>query len=307
MRKIFIIFMISIVIFSCQNNKPIDTKEETNSFLWKLQKNSTVYLLGSIHVGKEHLYPLNDAINNAFDESDFYVMEVNFNKINLFDLSRKMLSRGMYPEGQSLKDRLSEEDYNYIKQKLEDLGYSIDTYQYQKPWLIGMYVQLRALKRMGYNEEFGIDMHFLKRTNIENSKETGKKREVIGLETADFQLDLLSSYDEDIQVKFLKYQLNDIDKMAESMDSMLVLWKQGKTEAFDSLMKPKDSEQEKVYDVVYEKLLYERNINMAKKISEFLQNEKGKTYFVVVGAAHLVGEGGILDLLKKEGYAYKQL
>jgi uncharacterized protein YbaP (TraB family) len=56
---------------------------------------------------------------------------------------------------------------------------------------------------------------------------------------------------------------------------------------------------------MYEKLLYTRNKNMVSKITEYLQTHE--TYFVIVGAGHLVGERGIVELLRKRGYLVEQL
>ena len=55
---------------------------------------------------------------------------------------------------------------------------------------------------------------------------------------------------------------------------------------------------------MYEKLIYERNRTMAQKIEEFLKTKE--TYFVIVGAGHLVGEKGIVGILKKRGYRVEQ-
>ena len=64
-------------------------------------------------------------------------------------------------------------------------------------------------------------------------------------------------------------------------------------------------EQEKGMSPVYEKILYERNRNMADKVGEFLKS--GKTSFVGVGAGHLVGEKGIIHILRERGYQVQQL
>ncbi|MEW6002985.1 MAG: TraB/GumN family protein, partial [Nitrospirota bacterium] len=63
--------------------------------------------------------------------------------------------------------------------------------------------------------------------------------------------------------------------------------------------------EDKSMSAVYEKLIFERNKNMTTKMEDFLKTEK--TYFVIVGAGHLVGDKGILDLFIKKGYSVEQL
>ncbi len=55
---------------------------------------------------------------------------------------------------------------------------------------------------------------------------------------------------------------------------------------------------------VFDALFYRRNAAMAAKIEEYLK-EKGR-FFVVVGAGHLVGEKGIVELLKGKGFSVEQ-
>lgn len=62
---------------------------------------------------------------------------------------------------------------------------------------------------------------------------------------------------------------------------------------------------DKKMNSIYEKLIYERNRNMVSKIEEFLRTKE--TYFVVVGAGHLVGKKGIIEMLRGKGYPVEQL
>jgi uncharacterized protein YbaP (TraB family) len=56
---------------------------------------------------------------------------------------------------------------------------------------------------------------------------------------------------------------------------------------------------------IYERLIYERNGNMASRVEDLLRTKE--TYFVIVGAGHLVGDKGVIEILKKRGYLLEQL
>jgi uncharacterized protein YbaP (TraB family) len=62
-----------------------------------------------------------------------------------------------------------------------------------------------------------------------------------------------------------------------------------------------------IEDEFNKKFLDERNKNMAEKIRYYLNNEDGRNYFVVIGSAHLIGDTGIIKLLKEKGYNVRQI
>ncbi len=81
-------------------------------------------------------------------------------------------------------------------------------------------------------------------------------------------------------------------------------WQAGDSAAVEALIFQSINEEPELMPV-YEKLIDERNIQMAAKIEAFLKTNN--RYFVVVGAGHLVGKGGIIDRLRKKGYVVEQM
>jgi uncharacterized protein YbaP (TraB family) len=150
--------------------------------------------------------------------------------------------------------------------------------------------------KLGLNPSYGIDMHFM-------NKASGKKK-IVELESLEYQFDLLSGFDDDEQEAFLRYTLRDLHVLEQELQSMIDAWKSGDTETLESIVKKSTSGD---FDMssVYEKLITERNRNMVAKIEEYLEDDE--TYFIIVGAGHLVGEQGIIEILKDKGYSVKQL
>jgi uncharacterized protein YbaP (TraB family) len=106
------------------------------------------------------------------------------------------------------------------------------------------------------------------------------------------------------QEAFLLVTLQELDKGARSLEAIVAAWREGDAETIDALLNETlhaGPELERIYRL----LLVDRNVAMADKITAFMQ--QNKTVFVVVGAGHLVGEKGLVELFKKKGYQVEQL
>ncbi len=138
---------------------------------------------------------------------------------------------------------------------------------------------------------------------VEFAKAAGKKK-ILELESLDYQIDLLSGLDDTEQELFLLYTLKDLKILVQEVDKLVDAWKSGAAESMESTITRSFTEDRKFYPI-YEKLIYKRNRNMTLKIEGFLRTSG--TYFVVVGAAHLLGDRGIIQLLKEKGFNVEQL
>jgi uncharacterized protein YbaP (TraB family) len=123
------------------------------SFLWKVQSDrSTVYLLGSIHFLKKNVYPLSQAIENAYESSDKLVVEANINEIGNPNLNT-LADRAFYKNDDHIEKHVSPETYRLIKKESEALGLPIELIRMQKPWLLALSFQAMELVRLGYSPE----------------------------------------------------------------------------------------------------------------------------------------------------------
>jgi len=284
---IFASSLLSIQDGLCQSQK---------NFLWKIRsETNTVYVLGSLHFAKKEIYPLHQRIENAFDQADFLVVEANVNDIGKVDV-QKLAGSALYPANDTLAKHLSGETYEQVKKETGALGIPVELINKQKPWFLSMtLVALESLK-LGFDPNYGIDKYFLK-------KAEGKKK-ILELESFDYQIELLSNLPDREQELFLIYTLKDLNIMEQELDGLTRAWSTGDTKGMESILTRSLSE-DKTLSPIYEKLVYERNKKMASKIGDFLKAKE--TYFVIVGAGHLVGNEGIIELLKRDGYRIEQL
>lgn len=273
-------------------------QKEVSTFLWELKKGDrTNYILGSIHLATPDIYPLHQIIEESFDKADILVLEADIGKGADKSVMELLKNVGYYQEGQTLKENLSPENYELISEKLKERGYDLSLFDMYKPWFLALTIMPVEMMKMGFYPAYGIDMYFMKKAN-------DRSMEVMELEGIEYQLRLFDSFPVELQEMFLVNSLIEMDAMKEGMENMIEYWKSGDKEnlyqyLFDTIDK------EPALAKFYEKLNDERNIEMAKKINEYFQDDN--IYFIVVGALHLIGDKGIIHLLEDKGYETKQL
>ncbi len=285
-----------IFLFLTHTFYSITDAQNQKNFLWKVRSNkSTLYVLGSIHFLKKDIYPLNKKIEEAFEKSSDLVVEANVNDVGRIDVE-KLIGKAVYQGEDTLENHISKETYGLLKNELGQLGMPMDLVNRQRPWFLALTITSLELIKLGYDPAAGIDMYFL-------SKAAGHKK-ILELESLDYQINLFSAFSDREQETFLLYTLKDLRTLGEQADSLLRAWMSGDTKAMESILS-KSVAGDSGMSSIYEKLLYERNKNMASKMEGFLKTEE--THFVVVGAGHLVGKKGIIEMLRERGYSVEQL
>lgn len=289
---IFTLFVIFLFAVIAQDS----LSQPKKSFLWKVQsKTNTVYVLGSIHYLKKEIYPLDEKIEKAFDQSTNLGVEANVDNISKMDV-QKLVESAFYSGDDTLEKHLSPEAYELVKRQLTELGGSIEAANKYRPWFLALSLASIEIGKLGFDPNYGIDRYFL-------SKATEKKK-IVELESLEYQINLFSSLSEKHQELFLLYTLKDIKVLEQELDKLIEAWTVGDVKGLESIVTKSVKEDKKLVPV-YEKLVIERNRKMASKIEEYLKEKE--TFFVIVGAGHLVGNHGILELLKGKGFLLEQL
>ena len=288
---IFIILLINLTVLN-QNSVSADAK----TFLWKVEsKTTTVYVLGSIHFMKKESYPLSRKIEDAFDRSSVLAVEADVNDISKINI-QEVTQAAFYLGGDSLEKHVSGDTYELVKKEFGGLGFPVWIVSKQKPWFLALSFEALQLMKQGYDPSYGVDMHFL-------SKASGTKQ-IKELESVDYQISLLSGFSDNEQEAFLLYTLKGAKKYGEEVDKAVDAWKSGDEDKMEAIIARSINEDSNIASM-YEKLLYERNRRMVSKIEGYLST--GQVHFIVVGAGHLVGQKGIINLLKNKGYSVEKL
>ncbi len=263
--------------------------------LWKVEgKSNTVYLLGSIHLLKEENYPLAAPLEAAYSNSPALVFEVDPDQMENPLTQLKLLGKGKLPDGETLKTRLAPETYASFAKHAQATGIPISGLEGMKPGFAAMILSVMELNNHGFNPENGVDRYFSKK-----GKADGKTAS--GLETVDFQIDLVTGFSKEEDDMIVKESMDDLDHMKDKFGEIITAWKTGDAAGLEKLL----NEFLEKSPSLYKRLLTDRNHSWIPKIEEFLKGDKNVA--VIVGAAHLVGKEGVVELLKKKGMKVTQL
>jgi uncharacterized protein YbaP (TraB family) len=256
---------------------------------------ASVWLLGSMHLARPDIYPLRNEIQEAFAQSDALVVEVDVGGGNEFYIQQLMLERGTYPEGETVQQHLSSKTWGDLEKAIRQFGLPVEVMAKFRPGLLVTTLSTMHMMKLGLTPEFGVDRHFL-------SSARGDKQ-ILELETIEQQIDMLMDFpDEELLVK---QTLEQLDQMDLIMSELVSAWKGGDSASLERLIIDDELARDPRYRKLHERMFDERNRRMVSKVDGYLK--QGGSYFVVVGAGHLVGDVGMINLLKQRGYQPRQL
>lgn len=281
--------------------------ENDRAFFWQVKSDQSgaeqvnVYLMGSIHFADQSFYPLRAEIEQAFERSEYLAVELDVNTIDQDAYNRMISRKGVFPEGKSIKDSVSDETWQQLRARLRQLNISYEAVQNYKPGMLVLTMTAIQVMQMGLDPQLGIDMHFLRKAA------SPPEKKIIELETLEQQLDLFIDIpDGDLLLKETLYSMAETESI---MNDMVSYWKTGDESSMNKLLFEDALNDYPSFSSIYDRLFYQRNRNMVSKIEGMLQQGKaaGASYFVVVGSGHLIGDEGIVNMLKQKGYKVKRL
>lgn len=256
-----------------------------NSTLWKIEGsglNKASYLFGTIHITCDATLE-NDVIK-ALDETKQIVLEIDMDDPDMQD---KMM-KGMYmKDGKTLKSIVNDEDYQAIDSLfISKMGISVKMIENVKPFF---------LTSMLYPKFIDCPMESFEAELMKVAKE--QNEEIFGLETIDDQINVFEVIPYEDQVKDLVRTAKD--NMAYDKANFAKLLSIYKDENITDMLNIMNDDNYSSVAEYQDELLDNRNINWIPKIKEYA--EKQATFFGV-GAGHLAGENGIINLLRQAGY-----
>ena len=267
--------------------------EASRGFLWKVEQNgNTVYLLGSIHVANEAMYPLRDEIENAFAEADHLAVEVDITKTADPKIQEYVEKIVTYQDGSKLPDHISKETYELLGEVLADFGLPTNALDQVKVWNVSNTLAYLKMADSDFEAGLGIDLYFLMQA-LENGTS------ILELESYQSQLEMFDGFSKELQEALLIGALQGFyedSEDASGVDALSQMWVTGDEEVLKSLAEGMLENPE-----YYKAMLEDRNIAMVDKIQEYLNGKEPQTYFVVVGALHMLGKHGIVTLLQEKG------
>ena len=292
------VLLLVLLITGCQSAtlKTAGRDINANPAMWLAEDDdSKVYLFGSIHVLPEGVRWYTPAIASAFENAEELVIEsMAADSMGDNGISDYIDARALLPEGQTLDELLSPADYARLRELVTVLG--LDEYQVSRmqPWLLRIVLTSEIFERSGMERTLGVDNLF---------EQTALRREmkISALETPTEAMMTLAEYPLEVQVKQLSESLNMTAEDAEKGDfsGLLVSWAMGDVDRNARLIAASMS------PLTYRNVVVERNRKWLPRLEGYLS--KPQQTMVVVGNAHLVGKGNLIDMLRHRGHSVSRI
>ena len=260
--------------------------------LWKVSGNGLQkpsYLFGTHHVADQTICDGIKGFNDAYNSIEQLYGEVDTEKMNSMATQLKMLTHMKMPKGQTLSSLYTEDQLKIVDEFVTSvLGVGVKSFDSYKPVMVSSSLQVFIAMKIypDFNAEKAIDSHM-------QAMAKKDKKEVGGLETIDFQINML--YNEPLE-KQAADLLEMAEKSKEAEEDIIVLtelYRQQDLAKMWELML-EDTEPEDL-----ETMLYGRNRNWVEQMKNIMPSASA---MFVVGAGHLPGDQGLIKLLENEGY-----
>ena len=289
----------------------------SQGLLWKATNGkNTLYLLGTVHVDRSNVYPFHKSLRAALASAQTVIFELDFNDQEGL---AEFAAMQTYSDGTTLKDHISPELYASTVQVFADLGMSEEAVAAYKPWaLANSLMSLATQDETTTGAPMAIDLYL-------NSAAVNAGKQIDAVETYAFQGGIFDTLSPEYQEAYLagyvnlaliddtlemteeqKKELQEaMDFQKKQMDAMMEAWKAGDVATFEESY-DKAAVLEST-DELNSRLFTDRDPNMIEYAAKLLEREGENTFFLAVGAGHMVDPGGIVGGLRALGYTVEEL
>jgi uncharacterized protein len=258
--------------------------------VWALHgQHNTVYLAGSVHLLKAGDSTLPPAFDRAYKDSKGIVMELALDKLDPMEAAGWMMEHGTLEDGATLRKTIGEERYRRVSAEAQRLGVPMEAADMLQPWALGLQLIEIQYMQLGFDPQQGVEQQL-------QHKAAADGKPISGLETLDEQLGVLQGMSYEDQARFLDMIVTEMHDVETDTQSVVTAWRTGDAAKLAALL----SDEYKSFPKLYRLLVSDRNKRWVPQIEKLLQ--ENQDYFVVVGALHLVGDGGLLELMRRDGY-----
>ena len=255
---------------------------------------ATIYFAGSCHVLRASDYPLPPEFWSAYQDSRKIIFEAPQDEMAGPAFQQKLLSASIYDDGTTLKQHLSAKAYAKAEDFCRKRDYQIEQLQMLRPWMFAMMLTMQEMNRLGAEPNYGIDHVF-------NESARRDRKVIDNLETVDEQIGFMTLMDKGMDNEQIIQTIDELEQINVKLPDILNAWRKGDEVKIEEL----SLQELKNYPKLYSFLITDRNRKWVKNIEGYLQ-QPGKI-MIIVGAAHLVGDNGVIELLRKRGYHVEKL
>ena len=252
------------------------------------KQGGTAYLLSSVHVLPPDTDWHDAAIDQAIKNSGTFIFEVPSGSADEAEATRFILERGRLPNGQTLQSLLSPAAQKDYAAACALAGMQTASLNDKRPWLAAVVLTVSYMNQRHLSSAMAPDMAL-----VAYAMRYGKS--IRYFDTTREQLEFLARYDDVTGLGGFSAMLGDFTSQPEREDALIGAWRDGDTNALAQHIAANFSG-----DPEGLKLIAAHNRVWADRLEDYLR--EGRTYFVTVGVAHLVGPSGLPALLRSDGY-----
>lgn len=279
------------MVCKAQDNSSFVTQKDDNTLLWKVRGNGLQkpsFLFGTFHLLCKKDVNFSDQLRKAVKYCDEIYMEMDMDDPSM--LLSSMLYMNM-KGGKKLEDLYTPEEYKRLQSYFEDtLKMPVMLLQSAKPYFL---VALLYPKMMECNDPVGLETELVKMAKED-------KKEIRGLETMQFQASVFDSIPYEWQAKELLKNIDSFSVYKNEFDTMLGFYRNQQLDSLKNMITKSEFSSDQYQDL----LLNDRNRNWVNQLKDIM---KKQSVFVAVGAGHLVGDMGLINLLRQAGYKVEPL
>lgn len=280
------------LFFSCQAQQKqvsLPVNKDNNSLLWEISGKGLKqhsYLFGTFHLMCKNDIAFSSNLKTAIANATEMYMELDMDDPAVMLGGLMMMNM---KNGKKLKDLYTPAEYEKLSSFFKDsLHMPLNFLESVKPYFL---VAMMYPKMMPCKSVSGVEEELMKLAKQ-------NKKNIKGLETLEFQAAVFDSIPYEQQAKELLKSIDSLPAYTVYFDSMVQVYKNQQLDKMETLFNDEEFGMEEYQDILLDK----RNQNWVNQLKAIMKNE---SVFVAVGAGHLVGEKGLIALLKKEGYTLK--
>lgn len=265
-------------------------------FLWEVASmTNRVYLYGTVHAGKAAWFPLPAPVEAAFMDAAVLAVEADVTDV---EAMARTAPATTYAPPDNLSKHVSERDWERFRKLLPRYKLPEAQVSQMKPFMAVSILVFSEWARLGYLPQLGIDAYLIKKARDE-------KKPVVEVEGIDVQVKLMDSLTEPENRMIFDGTLTALESglTGEQITGMVNAWQSGDPDLMLEIAR-KYNEQVPGAREFEEKFIWARHDEMARKIEGYLASRE--RHFVAVGALHLAGPRGLVEMLKKRGYIVRQ-
>lgn len=263
--------------------------------VWKVTKGEhAVFIGGTIHVLGAADYPLPRGFNLAYQQADVLVFEADVSQMQTPEVQHLIIDKTQYKNGVTLKKTLAPSTYSQLQTFLQARGNDIRQLESFKPGMVTMILTLNEIERLGQLGQ-GVDDFY-------HQKAQADRKPTLFLETMEQQITFLSSMGEGQEDDLLIYTFKELDNLDVQLAQLKTAWRSGSNA---QLIKVGLAPWLASFPRLYDALLVQRNMAWLPQVDAMLLTPEVE--YILVGALHLPGEKGMLNLFRERGYRIEQL